>query len=252
MTEMEEVQHPSFRQPTNKDIPIWRYMDLAKYLWMLDRQSLFFARATSLGDPFEASITRPMFRDRVDRAKEATKTDHERAEAIIGHGNFMKRFVQDHLVSCWHMNEHESAAMWKLYSSSSDAVCIRSTYRLLRSRLPQCVFIGEVDYIDYETEEFAGTNIFNYIMHKRLSFAHERELRAVFFHMEGSPDTEVYTSQIEPNGLAMKVDIPSLIEHVFVSPTAAPWFVDLVRTMTTKCGFTLPVSQSSLSAAPLY
>jgi hypothetical protein len=54
MPDLIETQHPSFQLPTNKDIPIWRYMDLAKYLWMLDRQSLYLARATALGDPFEA------------------------------------------------------------------------------------------------------------------------------------------------------------------------------------------------------
>jgi hypothetical protein len=43
-----------------------------------------------------------------------------------------KRAVEQNLISCWHMNEHESAAMWKLYSSSNDAVCIRSVYRHLR------------------------------------------------------------------------------------------------------------------------
>ena len=50
------------------------------------------------------------------------------------------------------MNENESAAMWKLYSSSSEAVCIRSTYRRLRLCLPQCVLVGEVNYINYEIE----------------------------------------------------------------------------------------------------
>jgi hypothetical protein len=55
MADFQETEHESFRLPTNKDIPIWRYMDLAKYLSMLDRRSLFFARATLLGDPFEGS-----------------------------------------------------------------------------------------------------------------------------------------------------------------------------------------------------
>jgi hypothetical protein len=112
--------------------------------------------------------------------------------------------------------------------------------------------IGEVRYIDYDIEEFPEAIVFYSIMHKRLSFTHERELRAIFWERLGTPDAQPYKSQIEPNGLAIKVNIPALIEHVFVSPTAAPWFANLVQAMTGKCGFTLPIDHSPLSAAPLY
>jgi hypothetical protein len=56
----QETQHESFRLPTNKEVPVWRYMDLAKYLMMLNSKSLYFARANKLGDPFEGSSTRAM------------------------------------------------------------------------------------------------------------------------------------------------------------------------------------------------
>jgi hypothetical protein len=154
-----------------------------------------------------------------------------------------------HLISCWHMNEHESAAMWKLYSSSNEAVCIRSTYRRLRRCLPQCVFVGEVSYIDYETGGFSLGKVFNAIMHKRLSFAHERELRAIFWEQDGTPDAQPYKPQIDDSGLAMEVDLPALIERVYVSPTAAPWFADLVRAMTKKYELAFPVDQSVLASA---
>jgi hypothetical protein len=64
MVDLQETQHPSFRLPTDKDISIWRYMDLGKYLSMLDRRSLFLARATLLGDPFEGSPTKFMVAQR--------------------------------------------------------------------------------------------------------------------------------------------------------------------------------------------
>jgi hypothetical protein len=107
------------------------------------------------------------------------------------------------------MNEHESAAMWKLYSTSNEAVCIQSTYRRLRQCLPQCVMIGEVNYINYETQGFAADNGLNFITHKRLSFSHERELRAILWEMAG--DAQSYKAQIEPGGLAIEVDLSALI-----------------------------------------
>jgi hypothetical protein len=257
MAGLKETEHESFRLPTNKDVSIWRYMDLAKYLSMLDRRSLFFARATLLGDPFEDSTPKALVSGReyiranrtTDPALAAYK---DLPDAVFNMGDIFKNMVQRYLISCWHINEHESAAMWKLYSNSSEAVCVRSTYRRLRLRLPSNILIGEVNYINYETEGFSVSNGFNFIMHKRLSFTHERELRAIFWEMDGTPEAEPFKSQIEPSGLAIEVDLPALIEHVYVSPTAAPWFANLVAAMTAKCGFAFPVSQSTLAAAPLY
>jgi hypothetical protein len=260
MADLQETQHESFRLPTNKDVPIWRYMDLAKYLSMLDRRCLFFARATLLGDPFEGSSTTMMvsIREyiRSNRATDPALASYKDVPETVftGMSELPKWMVQQYLISCWHMNEQESAAMWKLYSSSNESVCIQSTYRRLRLCLPQCIFIGEVSYIDYERGVFSQReeNLFNYIMHKRLSFAHERELRAIFWEMDGTPAAQPYKPQVETSGLAMQVDLPALIERVYVSPAAAPWFANLVEAMTKKCGFTFPVSQSALAAAPLY
>jgi hypothetical protein len=258
MTDLQETHHESFRLPSNKDIPVWRYMDLSKYLSMLHHRALFFVRANLLGDPFEGSSTAAMVAAR-EHIKQNRATDPALAswkdipEATFSQMSLIfKNAVDKHLISCWHMNEHESAAMWKLYSTSDEAVCVQSTYRRLRQCLPQCVFVGEVKYINYQTEGFPPWNGFHYIMHKRASFAHERELRAIFWEPDGSPEAQPYKKQIVPSGLTIEVDLPALIERVYVSPSAAPWLADLVSAMTTKCGYAFQVNQSALAATPLY
>jgi hypothetical protein len=257
MTDLQETQHPSFPLPTNKDIPIWRYMDLAKYLAMLQRRSLFFARATLLGDPFEGSSTKMMVAQREyvkkNRAHDpALAAYKDMPDEAFEFGNLAKFMVPKYLVNCWHMNEGESAAMWKLYSSAHEAVGIRSTYRRLRQCLPPCVFIGEVKYIDYETEGFSVAIALNFIMHKRRPLAHERELRAVFWDMDGTPEAQPYKAKIGATGLPIGVDLSDLIEGVYVSPTAAAWFADVVSAVTAKWGFAFPVRPSSLADAPSY
>jgi hypothetical protein len=255
MAELEETDHESFRLPTNKDIPIWRYMDLGKYLAMLDRRSLYFARATHLGDPFEGSTPAQMVAER-EYVRANKNTDPKLApykdtpDAALNWAHIPKQLVASYLVSCWHMNEHDSAAMWKLYSSSSEAVSIRSTYRRLRQSVPKNVMIGEVNYINYQTQRFSPSNGMNFIMHKRMSFSHERELRAILWEMAG--DAQAYKSRIDSSGTAIEVDLSALIERVYVSPTAPPWFSDLVVAMTKRCGYDFPVSQSVLADAPLY
>jgi hypothetical protein len=44
------VTHPSFRQPRDPRICLWRYMDLSKFVALLQERALVFARADKLGD----------------------------------------------------------------------------------------------------------------------------------------------------------------------------------------------------------
>ncbi|MBR0827541.1 hypothetical protein JQ596_18610 [Bradyrhizobium manausense] len=258
MSDLEETEHESFKLPTNKNIPIWRYMDLAKFLSMLNSRALFFPRATSFDDPFEGSAPKPLVLEReYIRTNRTTDPSLELWKDVPDDffdqmRTMRKDSVQQYLINCWHMSEFESAAMWKLYSTTNESVCVRSTYRRLRSCLPQSVFIGEVNYIDYDKQSFPGYQALNYIMHKRISFSHERELRAVFWEWLGTPEAQPYKRRIGASGLSIEIDLSSLIEQVYVSPTAAPWFAKLVEDMTAKCGFAFPVGQSALATAPLY
>jgi hypothetical protein len=163
-----------------------------------------------------------------------------------------RRMAETFLVSCWHMNEHESAAMWSLYSRSGDGMCIRSDYRRLRKCLPKCVPIGEVNYIDYAADGFSVQNAFNCIVHKRKSFEHERELRAVFWEMDGTPEAQPLKAKIEAAGLWIDVDLDSLIDSIHISPTAAPWLKEVIEGITRKYDLAVSVSQSTLADAPLY
>src|SRR5690348_12510538 len=108
----QETQHESFRLPTDKEVPVWRYMDLAKYLTMLNSKSLYFARANKLGDPFEGLSTRAMVARR-EYIRANRTTDPNLAgwkdvpdEIFTNLAKFYKTAVQDYLVNCWHMNEH--------------------------------------------------------------------------------------------------------------------------------------------------
>jgi hypothetical protein len=256
MVDVEE--HESFKTPANKDVQIWRYMDLAKYLAILQRRSLFFPRATLLGDPFEGSSTKPMvaFRQHVMKhrtsvpALAAFKDLPDNYDATMGEA--VKRMVGQRLICCWHMNEHESAAMWSLYLRSNEGVfCIQTTYRRLRSCLPKCVFIGQVNYIDYQTA-FSPQNTFNFIMHKRKSFEHEGELRALFWEVDGAPESQPYKTKIEAAGMWIEVDLPSLIERVYISPAAEPWLARVIQEVTAKYDLHVPIPQSALVGSPLY
>src|SRR5271155_5823580 len=138
-------------------------MNVPKYLAILQRRALFLPRASLLGDPFEGSSTKVMVATR-KYMKENRTSDPMLAEYkylpdnYFDVGDLFKNMVSKYMVSCWHMNEHESAAMWGSYSN--EGVCIQSTFQRLRLCLPGCINIGEVKYIDYQTDGFSPAMLF--------------------------------------------------------------------------------------------
>ena len=48
-------KHPEFSPPSQPDSDIWRYMDLAKFLSLLEDEALFFSSASSMSDNFEGT-----------------------------------------------------------------------------------------------------------------------------------------------------------------------------------------------------
>lgn len=53
--------HPSFPQPEKPLTPVWRYMDFAKLVSLLQHGALYFPRLDRLADPFEGSLSRAEF-----------------------------------------------------------------------------------------------------------------------------------------------------------------------------------------------
>ena len=149
------------------------------------------------------------------------------------------------------MNQNESAAMWRLYSATNQAIAIKSTYEVLCDVLPEKVYVGVVKYIDYATEWLPDGNTFWPYVHKRRSFQHEQELRAVIQNptrygklvLSGPPNQ---TGELVP------VALESLLKEVIVAPTASEWFRDLVKAITIRYGIEVMVNQSVLDDAPVF
>lgn len=147
-----------------------RYMSFTKFVQMLDSSSLYFCRADKFDDPFEGSFTRPTLEARRETFKEATADELSDA---------FRKLRQWHYVTCWHMSDHESEAMWKLYGQYQEAVAIRTSCQKLARALPGEVYLGLVKYLDYEKDDFDPTDLFSPFMHKRVAFQHEREVRGI-------------------------------------------------------------------------
>jgi hypothetical protein len=227
-------------------------MDFTKFVSSLDTGALFFCRADHFSDAWEGAHTVENVRFR------------PRMWGPEGNAQMMKdvteiyRSVRMHtFMNCWHLNEVESAAMWKLYVSHNEGIAIQSTFERLTNSFEGDknemfkVSVGTVKYLDYEHEMFPDGNTMIPFLHKRLSFEHERELRAIVQPIEASSGP---LGDIKPfaDGLLLDVNLQTLIENIYVAPTCSPWFVDLVKNIATKYGVQMGIQHSDLSRDPVF
>jgi hypothetical protein len=245
---------PYFDEPIlSKTLPddsfkVWRYVDFAKFLDLLFRQEQFFVSGKKLRetDPHEGFFTiddlfndfqqYPEIHNEIKRIAEETHSENL-------------------YINCWHINDTDSDAMWKLYSQTDRGVAIQSTLKKLKSSFqdePQRVDITKVRYVDYSNAKISNKNIIDMFSAKQNSYKHEEELRVFVFNVAMIHDKifEVNGQKFEfhahdenryqpirgENGIYVKTKITELIEKIYVSPRAPSWFVDLVKSMVKTYG----------------
>jgi hypothetical protein len=242
--------HPVFQAPSDQNVMIWRYMDFTKYVSLLESKGLFFARSDRLGDPFEGSFSKANIARRPEVYNDLSPENFNKMFDQVRRATEWYRYWT--YMNCWHVNTHESAAMWRLYAYSNEAIAIQSTYARLCQVLPKGAFVGLVQYIDYERDWLPEGNSYYPFVHKRKSFEHERELRAVIQDLPRS-DRGIEIGKPNPQqGISVPISVSDLITQVSVAPTAADWFRGLVGKVTTRYGYNFPVTRSSLDERPVY
>jgi hypothetical protein len=126
--------HGEFKAPDDVDVSIWRYVDLAKFLDMLERKALYFSRLDQLGDDYEGAPSAASIEwwRRYYEVNQIKTQGDEPGYLIMARDIYrMNRGMT--YASCWHMNEYESTAMWGYYSRED--IAIRSIFSRLRESL---------------------------------------------------------------------------------------------------------------------
>jgi hypothetical protein len=148
-------------------------------------------------------------------------------------------FLNSLFFNCWHMNDSESDAMWKLYVNGLGGVAVRSSVSRIKEGFRNSVekiSLGRIRYIDDESDHL--DHMLRRCMRKKSAFKHEQEVRLVFhdYKLSGQP------------GLLIPVDVSVLIEKIVISPRAKSWFFSLVKNVVSKLGYHIEVVASEGSA----
>ena len=220
---------------------IWRYVDFAKFVHMLATSALYFPCATTeLKDPYEGWLPR-------SHIKAMMEINRRVLDQMIGtHASFLAQhptsdrapfdaLLQDTQrkldlqkllreanskfgVNCWHINAHESEAMWQLYTAAGQGIAIESTRARLETALKrEGIIVDQVRYMDFDSDEIERGHKHYGLFIKRKSFAHEQELRAtILLPTPGS-------------GILVPCDLDGLIAQIHLFPKAPSYYVDAVK-----------------------
>ncbi len=204
---------------------LWRYYDVIKFLSLVNGE-LYFARADKFKDKYEGAIPRQNY-------LHFAETYKGRSGRRVSNGNIpekgdetgadiKKEFLEELskrkkmvAISCWHLDESESAAMWEVYSRAGQGIAVCTTHKKLQNIIKPAEYEMEmlkVDYLDFENDYHQGY-VDNQLLPfkiKRKEFQYEHEFRILLYKnkLEALPE----------EGVKISVDTQDIIEDIIASP----------------------------------
>ena len=236
-------EHPEFISPAS-GANLWRYMDFTKFVSLLDTSSLFFAKSSILGDPFEGAYSKVNAALRPALYPGSSESQLQ----ILKEGLEVLR--KSKFISCWHEADHESAAMWNLYSGLKNGVAIKTNFQSFAQSFKdeKDIHIGRVKYVDYDKTFIPEAKIFVPSLRKRKHFEHEHEVRAICRGlMQVAPRA---ITDMPVDGIYISVDLDLLVQGIVIAPYSDEWFTQLVKSVAGRYGLKMPVALSKLSETP--
>lgn len=267
---------------------IQRYMNLSKFLYLLQNSTLFLPKMSIFDDHLEGGLTAsdylknandaPAFdiainrfmspcgetpaqwEDRL-RANDLAMQELNNKKFITPFGEYFKNDIQTIFpkcreyiyVSCWHHSHFECSAMWQLYGAEKNSVCIFTSIEKLEQQMIynesfSDLKLKNVNYIDHTKAQF-GQDCLDPFLSKALPFSFEKELRIVAFN------SEINLNDVGVNktsGINIKLhSLQELIDKIVVSPNSDSWFKKCVEILCNTYGLNVEVEESSLKCKPI-
>jgi len=231
------------KAPEDPDTKIWRYMDIEKFIYLAESKKLYFCNIHKLKatDPYEGTLLHSYV---------LTQAEPEVAK------NFKIKMDScgTQAVNCWHINNDQSMAMWKIYSKQGYAIAVQSTYSRLKKVLNESdlnIYLGKVEYIDHRKESQKEgewrEDVITMCFYKDISYKYENEIRALIWPTENHSDKRTIDGSI-----CADIDCSKLIETVYVGPGCHKSFESYVRWICREYKLDTNVVRSILLDSPRY
>ena len=256
-------------------IPLWRYIDLPKFVNLLVTSNLWFARPSTFDDPFEAKTNKKtrvkhLLRQIHRLIDDYNTAVHDKDEAYLNRNEWWVEGLVDSsgiilpkhfkditdipsqlmllaestldedlnatLINCWHKNENENDGMWRAYTDTVHAVAIVTTFDDLKSCFQTKGYTPRIAEVNYSDLHDESIE-FDHLptVYKHTAFKYENEVRA--YLRSNLPS--------DSPGMNMPVDLKILINKIVLAPNAPDWFEENIKWLMNQNGlYDIPVERS--------
>lgn len=221
-----------------EDQALWRYMDLSKFVSMLEKNALWLARADTFRDSHEGRFPDEM-RKFIEKAYEGFGKDDK--SPVKDADDFQDYLLKNTFISCWHKNFDENMVMWEIYGRDSNAVAVQTTVKNIDDNINSSGLVGHslmLKNVAYQkAEEISGVILYEEcFFRKRPHFSFEQEVRISF-----DTYSRLNPSKKTPYGYELPVHINGLIEKILVHPDSSDWFLGAIKSIVNKYEVHAPV-----------
>ena len=252
---------------------LWKYLDFFKFLYLIQKNKIYFSRLDQFDDPFDGLNERIIFDKYViDQTPSYEKLNpaftHEQKLQIVFGAEQNLRYIKEiasitqitQFASCWFLSKRESRAMWDIYCDTN-SVSIRfpainfidlikvEAQKLINSNFDH-MLIGNVTYQELYPPKDPNDPDYNErnrnlfpVTTKDSSYSHEKEFRFVVNRIK--PDFEI---------IGFELDIPKLSTldfHIIAHPKMEEWKFKLLHTLLENYGLHTRLTKSSIPTAKI-
>jgi hypothetical protein len=228
--------HPNLITPSD-DTVLWRYMDFARFVQLLESRQLWFSRADQFEDLLEGTLTDG------ELLYEPTTADAQPKFRCASSDPLAQMMRNTSYVNCWRMGSSESLAMWDLYGKDSGVVAVTSTVGIVKKQLltdPRQVFMVQVKYVEWSSPNILSGTL-EMVARKDISYMHEAEMRSFFWDSPSLQSGKHRHPEQLPVGLAFAIDPQELISEIWIGPREKSWIQPLVERLLARYGLKIPI-----------
>jgi hypothetical protein len=218
----------------NPHTPLWQYLDLAKFVAMLETKCLWLNRTDLFIDESEAKIPKKM----MSLIEEAYKKfASEGQHGVISSASEFEEYLRKNcFVNCWHRNDHQNMLFWENYGRSECSVAIKTSVESLFFSVEDNNLNGyilELRPVVYDVyTKYPDSTSIKYedcAFIKHQEYASEDEVRIGLCTY-----SSIQPTKEKPKGYHLNCELSKMIEDIYVHPNSPDWFQEAFESMLRK------------------
>ena len=214
----------------NENHSIWKYLSFENFLKLVEKKELFFPSCDVDKGYYEGYFS-PLDRQYlIDAFSQDNFSEPEKSvDDVIKKFNEYKKWTY---IDCWHINEDENFAMWRIFGKDQYGICLNTTKVKLESVYSD--FIDEyglnlyrIKYFKKDEECISFFNTKYAYLRKPYFFVDEKELRGI---IQFSEQHSRWQKEKFPRNVSIPIkDFNTFIDKIIISPNASEEFFNLIR-----------------------